>query len=290
MKSLIKLLLNYFWKLHKNILRNNKTLKNIYKNKSCVLIGNGGSIKYFDIRRHNDFFYMATSYAMLHKDIKNLKPEFYVIPHPYDFYPINYDVYNPPKAKWDFNYRRKIYERIIRNSQETRFFINLSNYYGFYKRPKLLNFFYTFKKYKMSNEVFEYALDDNFNSSGNSLECMIGISKYLGFKKIILIGCDYLGKPKLDGHFYSFKDPYIGKSIDDSYIKRIQKLTMNMEVITIFPEGITSNEFKSFTYEEFFEKKNSKNKEVHIKKNHEIISDSDLNFLKTAAEHLQLYI
>ena len=290
MKSLIKFFLNCFWKLHKNKLKKNLILKNSCKEKSCVIFGNGGSIKYFDIKRYDGFFYMATSYAMLHKDIENLKPDFYVIPHSYDFYPFNYDVYNPPKGKWDFNYRRKIYERIIKKGKETRFFINLSNYYGLFHRPKLLNFFYTFNKYESSNEDFEFDLDKNFNSSANSLEQMIGISKYLGFKKIILIGCDYLGAPKLDQHFYSNKDPNIGKPIYDEYVKRIKKLTKNIEVITIFPNGITSNDFKSFTYDEFFEKKNNKNKEVYIRKNHEIISNSDLNLLKKAAEHLQLYM
>ena len=32
----------------------------------------------------------------------------------------------------------------------------------------------------------------NNNCTAGSFENMIGISKYLGFKKIILIGCDYL--------------------------------------------------------------------------------------------------
>jgi hypothetical protein len=120
---------------------------------------------------------------------------------------------------------------------------------------------------------------------------MIGIAKYLGFKKIILIGCDYLGVPKLDGHFYSHSDPWIGKKIDISYLERIKKLSKNMEVVTIFPKGISSNEFKSFTYDEFFRKDNNiKNKKIQIKKNYEIISDNDINLLEKAAKYFQLYI
>jgi hypothetical protein len=111
----------------------------------------------------------------------------------------------------------------------------------------------------------------------------------LGFKKIILIGCDYLGKPKLEGHFYSNDDPFIGKPVYPDYIKRIKKLTKNMEVITIFPMKINSNEFKSFTYDEFFEKKKYKNKKIKIKKNYEIINKSDLNLLKKAGKRLQLW-
>ena len=65
-----------------------------------------------------------------------------------------------------------------------------------------------------------------------------------------------------------------------------------MEVVTIFPTGISSNEFKSFTYDEFFEKDNDniKNKHIQIKKNYEIISDIDLNLLEKAAKYFQLYI
>ena len=290
MKQIIKFFLNYFWKLHKNILKKNVALKNLYKGKTCVIFGNGGSIKYFNIKRHDDFFYMGTAFAMLHKDIERLKPDFYVIPHKYDFYLFHYDTYDPPKAKWDFNYRRKIYNKIIEKGKKTRFFINLSNYYGSFTRPKLLNFLYCFYNHQLTSDDYEYDLSNNFNSTQGALDHAIGISKYLGFKKIILVGCDYLGKPKLDGHFYSNDDPFVGEPVYPDYIKRIKELTKNMEVIVIFPKGISSNEFKSFTYDEFFEKKKYKNKKIRIKKNYEIINKSDLNLLKKAGKRLQLWI
>ena len=65
-----------------------------------------------------------------------------------------------------------------------------------------------------------------------------------------------------------------------------------MEIVTIFPKGISSNEFKSFTYDEFFEKDNNniKNKQIQIKKNYEIISDMDINLLEKAAKYFQIYI
>ena len=112
MKSLIKLFFNFFWKLHKNKLKKNIILKNLYKGKSCVIFGNGGSIKYFNIKRHEGFFYMGTTYAMLHKDIKKLKPDFYVIPHKHDFYPFNN---NTLLRRLSFNHRLRIYERILKN-------------------------------------------------------------------------------------------------------------------------------------------------------------------------------
>ena len=290
MKSLIKLFFNFFWKLHKNKLKKNIILKNLYKGKSCVIFGNGASIKYFDIKRHEGFFYMGTTYAMLHRDIENLKPDFYVIPQKYDFYPFNYKALEGKIGKLRFNHRYRIYERIMKKGKETRFFINLSNYYGFFNRPKLINFFYSFDDYKLTNNNFAYDLTNNFNCTAGSLEIMIGISKYLGFKKIILIGCDYLGTPKITNHFYSDSNPFTGALVADTYLKRIKKITKNMEVITIFPKGIRSNEFESFTYDEFFEKKNYKNKDIRIKKNYEIINKSNLNLLKKAAKHNQIIL
>lgn len=289
MKAIIKYFSNYFWKMHKNKLKNNVSLKNAYKDKSCVIFGNGGSLKYFDIKRHEGFFYMGTTYAMLHREIENLKPDFYVIPQKYDFYPFLY-INNTVQKHWSFNHKRRIYDAIMKKGEETRFFINLSNYYGFFYRPKLLNFFYSFKDLKSTNGEFEYDLTNNFNCTEGSLEIMIGISKYLGFKRIILIGCDYLGTPKLEGHFYSNSDPWIGEPIYESYIKKIKKLTHDMEVITIFPKGIISNEFKSYTYDEFFEKKIDNRRDIKIKKNTDIINDFDFNLLKKADKNLQLSI
>ena len=289
LKLLILSLINNFWKLHKSKLKKNSVLKNSYRDKSCVIFGNGGSIKYFDIKRHKGFCYMGTTYALLHKEIADLKPEFYVIPQKYDFYPfLNNN--NPNDKGWRFNYRLSIYEEIIKKGTETRFFINFTNFYSFFNKPKLLNFFYSFDNFKSIDDDFEYDLSNNFNCTGGSLEIMIGISKYLGFKKIILIGCDYLGTPKLEGHFYSNADPLIGKPIYDSYIQRIKKLTEGLEVITIFPKGISSNDFKSFTYNDFFQKKNYENKNTTIKKNHELISNSDMSLLKKANKNFQIYI
>ena len=33
---------------------------------------------------------MGTTYSIFHKDVKNLKPDFYVFPQKYDFYPFIY--------------------------------------------------------------------------------------------------------------------------------------------------------------------------------------------------------
>jgi len=83
------------------------------------------------------------------------------------------------------------------------------------------------------------------------LDIMLGIAKYMGFSKVILLGCDYLGSPKLEGHFYSDVEPEYGDD-DPSYAERIKKVAGNLDVLAIFPEGISCSVFKSATFEEYF--------------------------------------
>jgi hypothetical protein len=67
MESIIKSFSNYFREIYKNKLKNNVSLKNAYKDKFCVIFGNEGSIKYFDIKSHEGLFCVGTKYAMLNR-------------------------------------------------------------------------------------------------------------------------------------------------------------------------------------------------------------------------------
>ena len=64
----------------------------------------------------------------------------------------------------------------------------------------------SFIKNKTSNNS-SFDLSNDFDYLDGSLDVMIGIAKYMGFSKAILLGCDYLGQPKVDGHFYSDEKP-----------------------------------------------------------------------------------
>ena len=78
--------------------------------------------------------------------------------------------------------------------------------------PKLLNFFYSFNDNKSTNDDYEYDLT-NILISNKFFGDNDWYFKIFRFKKIILIGCDYLGVPKLDGHFYSNNDPFVGDQL-----------------------------------------------------------------------------
>ena len=85
-----------------------------------------------------------------------------------------------------------------------------------------------------------------------SLDFMLGIAKYLGFKKILLAGCDYLGSPPLSGHFYTYNDSkIISNNSNINYKKRILKLISDLElnVELILPKEQKSKEIKYHNYE-----------------------------------------
>ena len=62
---------------------------------------------------------MGTTYSIFHKDVKNLKLDFYVIPQKYDFYPFNFS--GRFKPKWGINYRLKIYKNILKEQSKQDF-------------------------------------------------------------------------------------------------------------------------------------------------------------------------
>ena len=76
-----------------------------------------------------------------------------------------------------------------------------------------------------------------FNSTAGALDIMIGLAKYLGYAKIILLGCDYLGMPATTGgHFYSNYYPELNNNTPN-YAKSIKEISDDMDVLVIFPDS-----------------------------------------------------
>ena len=113
---------------------------------------------------------------------------------------------------------------------------------------------------------------------------MIGVAKYLGFSKAVLLGCDYLGSPKLEGHFYSDEEPWFGDPVYDDYLKRIKKVSEDIDILAIFPKGIKSTIFNSNSFDEYFDA----NEKKFV--NEEIVNPKDLNLLRKAGIHEQLWM
>jgi len=170
-----------------------------------------------------------------------------------------------------------IMRKLILTNKGTTFFTSLSNYYGFFKTPKNLNFFYHFGD-KTSTSC---DLGGKFAISIGALHIMIGVAKYLGFSKAILLGCDYLGSPKMEGHFYAYPAPFIGIDNKD-YRDSIVRIAEGIEILCVFPKGIKSPDFESVCFEEYF------NSPEIYQENHEFIDHEYLKMMHKCLPYDQI--
>ena len=145
----------------------------------------------------------------------------------------------------------------------------------------LIPVFYHFGN-KNSNS---FDMSASFSIATSGLDFMLGVAKYLGFSKIVLLGCDYLGAPCMESHFYSTREPFKGE-YKDEYVQHIKHIVdiLKLDVTTVFPEGINSPAFKSQSFSEYF------GVDEHLYHQSQIIDDDYLHLLRKADSKRQLYL
>jgi len=116
---------------------------------------------------------------------------------------------------------------------------------------------------------------------------MLGVAKYLGFSKAVLFGCDYLGTPAKEGHFYSDEKKFTSPSDEHliEYRNRIKNFSSKgIELKLIFPEGVTSKDFNFDTYENYFNLKQIN------QKNSTFIDESYLKIMRDGSKLSQIHM
>ena len=119
--------------------------------------------------------------------------------------------------------------------------------YSLFFRSNNLSYFHHFEDKNSGS----YNLAGNFSLANGALDMMIGLAKYMGFAKVILLGCDYLGSPTLVGHFYADSIPFYGTD-KTQYVTRIKKVAGELDVVVILKKGSLCSVFESYTFEEYF--------------------------------------
>ena len=196
------MLKNITIKLSKTILNRIKLLKDIHKGETCILIGDGVSIKYFDLSSFATEISFCVGNMMFHNQFNLLNCKYYSILEPYYFYP--YIKVPRTKNKFFRNKIQKEYRNFIKAKEKINFFINLSNY------PVLWNsnIFYLYKG--LPEKDFKFMQEwNNHNRIYNedsiykgSLRGAISLSIYMGFKKIVLVGFDYTHEQAMSKHWF----------------------------------------------------------------------------------------
>jgi hypothetical protein len=108
----------------------------------------------------------------------------------------------------------------------------------------------------------------------------------MGFSKIYILGCDYLGSPKFEGHFYDSKIPKIGDD-DLAYQKRFKEIGKGIDITLVVPEGVTSGAFKTMTINKFL---GLKHQNQNYFSNSEILFPDYLNRMEHAAKYGQIWM
>jgi hypothetical protein len=275
--KLLKSSLNYFWKLRKPAVLRNLKFKEMHNGETCLIFGNGGSLKYYDFSALPNLPAIGCSYSLVDKRLTDVDMRYWVVSDPYSLYPI---IRNSYFNSFQRNNRLPIFKKIILANKEKILFTSLTNFYSFVANMDNVNYFHHFG----DKSSLSYDLSGNFCTCSGALDIMIGVARYLGFSKAILLGCDYLGSPKFEGHFYGDKIPVIGKDTPEEYFYRIRQVAGDLNILAIFPKGVRSPVFKSASFEEYFGCP-----EVY-RDNHEIIDKEYLNMMRKAAPLRQIWM
>ena len=237
--------------LLKKILSRNSKLHNTYNGQTCYLFGNGYSLKYIDLKKFNNILSFTTGLNYIHKDYSFLKvvADFHL--HPGIFSPIWRHPYTHRISI--INKTRKFLIKTSRVPQNINFFTSIYNY-PFLKRQNNIFYLHNFGK---SIDLDKINPSSEFSLMLGSTFAMIGVAAYMGFKKIVFVGMDYLSNEPKHGHFYEYS---IREKIVD-----VSQFVANTKTVTDFCEknykcefqflslnSSKSNYFKNIDYEKNF--------------------------------------
>ena len=257
MRKILKRLIKYSMK-------QNRKYFNLHLGQECYIFGNGDSIKYFDLALFSDKISFGCNALRLHKDFQKLNLKYYISVHPLEFAPI-WRGY-----KTGFYLEKNPYYKLHQGFQNTGYihFVHPSNYL-FIKNKTNFRFIHNLNRYPISLEYCDFTTSSSFVNG--SLQTMVGLAIYMGFKKAYLVGCDYFFKPLVNGHFWN---PNPGKfdvtSYDPKELMDVVEKAIDLTVIT--REGVSAK-INSIQYKKLFGVNET------YKNAEKIVSKNDINTL-----------
>ncbi len=262
-KNSIKDLLTFF---AKPVLSKAHRFKDVHRGESCYLMGDGVSVKWFDLKAFTDKTALTCGYIPFHNDFSLLNVKYLSLAEPFWFYPLNWTT--SPPVKLIPNKLQLEYRSVIKNNPDKEFFLNLSNWPVVWNK----NITYLFK------DIFDPRLPQNFitrriNAFHGSLRTSILLAIYLGFDRCYLIGFDYSHTPSRSLHWYEKGQGLFIPQLDyNKDFFEIAKEFINITTITL--DG-ASDFIDSVTYKEFT------GREPAYRENTELLDNRYLKVLAT---------
>jgi len=223
-------ILNY---ISSNIVSRNVRFLNKHKGEECYLIGNGASLKHFDLSQFSDKISFGCNELRIHNDLHHLNLKYYIGLHPLSYckywrgVKTGFHIEQNPFYKHTHSFNNNNYEM----------FVHASNY-PFTRDYDKFNYIHNYMKNSLSIDTIDFSSSSSFSTGG--LEAMIGLAIYMGFKKIYLVGCDYWFSPKGEGHFYTEDEPPGEKNIF-LYDKLLKVISEKVELVVVTRNGFKSS-------------------------------------------------
>jgi len=233
-------LLNGVFKL---IVRRNYIFENIHVGEEAYLFGNGPSLRNVDFQKFANKITIGCNHLAIHRDFEQLDLKYMVLPEPFFAYPFIKNQFN---KKIQINLFGKIFKMANKNSKAI-IFTNISNIFGFFGKKHY--FFYGFGESELSIRNSDLSYKFGFGSS--ALNAMIGVAKYMGIKKVYLIGCDNVYMPNTFGHFYSEGYRQTQKDTDCIEIEANYKSLRDLIEIEVIVEHGSKSEYFNYKENEF---------------------------------------
>ena len=256
--------------LFHRILQKNEPFKNIHKDETCYIIGNGASLKNMDLSAFSNHITIGVNNLFLHNDFQKLDVRYYVHFGPYVLYPY---WPNPYTKKIQENILGKLFKKSFSQYPQVNLFVSITNILG----SNLSNIYYLYHFGHREPDVRHCDISGTFSFMAGGLNGAIGLAINMGFRKAILVGCDYVFTPICHGHFYGLGPGRRGDEVKNVYEKLFNEVEGAIELSVITDVGV-SKWLPSQTYKEL----TGKNLKYH--ENNEIIKKEYLDILRKAVE------
>lgn len=241
--------------------------KDAHKGETCYLIGDGVSLKWFDLALFNDRIAIPCGFLPWHKKFDELNTPYLILAEPFYFYPT--DVTTGETKKIIRNHLQKMYRKeVIDRYAEKEFFISLSNY-PILRRD---NITYIYRD-NYDKRISDSDISKRIETSSGSLRVSIAMAIYMGFENIYLVGYDYTHVPSRSLHWYEKGEGvFVPQPNYQKNFFEIAKEFVNITTITL--DGV-SDYINSVTY------KNHTGRDPIYQENNELVDEKHLKVFAT---------
>lgn len=255
--------------LFRRVISRNERFKGRHNGETCYIVGNGASLKNMDLSAFADRVTIGLNFLCVHRDFHRLNALYYVMPAPKFLYPF-YE--NPYLKKYQRNPTGMALRRAIAKFPKTTVFTSITNIASL---AMVREAFYVhhFGNKEPDRELCDISGVFSFMAGG--LYGGIGVAINLGFKKAVLIGCDYVFTPKQDGHFYGAGPATRSDQRGNIYAKLFKEAGEEIELSLVTDTGgsewLPSEEYEAYT-----------GRKIQYRENHEIVDGAYLKALDRA--------